>query len=414
MSAKDWKKKAAAAIDQALDKSDKLLEIGGNMAEVIVSLRKPTLLSVGSVALRLGRELRDVREIQSRAFFRDEWTILQESTAAKSTYRILSGMGDPVRIPRTSIYDRGMLFDFDGMRIGASVNLDEERHACHTIWAPNDQVEEVKRLLGTCMWKSINSSHAVLDFAIQEGYQLEDDDLSKVLPSKLADDILANVRRYNEKGFNRSILLKGPPGTGKTSLMQYIAKSMGGKSLRLQARSLRRLEGMNMRDLIKSLNPDVILIDDFDRHVGGNRFVDGLFDGLEAINENVKLFMVSVNDAMRIPKALRRPGRFDEVVEICKLDEDIIDQYLEGIPEQDAKKMRDLPIAYLVELRKRIEVLGPEEAVACIEEMVQRDAEVERVLTSPPRAADISKGELEDAYDRLRARVDETDDGEEF
>jgi hypothetical protein len=414
VSAKEWKKKAADAFDHALDKSDKLLEIGGNMAEVIVSLRKPTLLSVGSVALRLGRELRDVREIQSRAFFREEWTVLQESSAAKSTYKILSNMGDPVRVPRTSIYDRGMLFDFDGIRIGGSVNLDDGQHACMAIWAPNDQVEEVKQLLGSCMWKSINSSHAVLGFDMQEGYSLEDDDLSKVLPSSLADGILANVRRYNDKGFNRSILLKGPPGTGKTSLMQYIAKSMGGKSLRLQARALRRLEGMNMRDLIKSLNPDVILIDDFDRYVGGNRFVEGLFDGLEAINESVKLFMVSVNDAMRIPKALRRPGRFDEIVEICKLDEDIINQYLEGIPEVHARKMRELPIAYLVELRKRIEVLGPEEAVSCIQEMVQRDAEVERVLTTPGRS-DVSKGDIEDAYDRLRARVeDDEDDAEEF
>ena len=49
----------------------------------------------------------------------------------------------------------------------------------------------------------------------------------------MAIDIISETNLFLNKDYNRSSMFHGEPGTGKTSAMKFIARSMGKYSLRI-------------------------------------------------------------------------------------------------------------------------------------------------------------------------------------
>ena len=235
--------------------------------------------------------------------------------------------------------------------------------------------------LGKMIWEEIGSNSC--EVTKKKGVVEEDvgggvtvfkvDSQENIYESKIANDILTRSRAFLDNGYNRSIMLYGTPGTGKSSMIRYVAKQFGKHSLRINVGDLDYLSSEDMLLAIEMLKPSTLIIDDFDRSLNPTKFLTEL----EEFNNHVQLLMVSVNHIDRLDDAVIRPGRFDDIIKIEVLDEKIVD-HLIGVdtPEEIRSRLRKLPIAFVVEFHKRKKVLGLEKA---LEEVVDLEKRIRNI-----------------------------------
>lgn len=139
-----------------------------------------------------------------------------------------------------------------------------------------------------------------------------------------------------------SIVLHGPPGTGKTTLIEALAKSSGLKLVRVSPSDiiLRGAEGLEGRTravfkALALLTRSVVLFDEFDQVVKDRNtgpqtlthfsfLTPGLLPRLKALNNQAKrrkvAFALATNHIGALDEAAIRSGRFDKKVAIFHPD----------------------------------------------------------------------------------------------
>lgn len=184
------------------------------------------------------------------------------------------------------------------------------------------------------------------------------------------EDFLESIRRFYKMGINRSILFFGPPGSGKTTLAARISSKMDGKLLVITPRSMDNLCFASLVDIIEIVDPVVVLFDDMDRMWKP----DNMLNEMEQLNRQVRsknrLIIATVNNLDSIPEALRRPERFDEIIEFespqKKARKAILSAYAEQFKVDLAAEQMDEIVrmtdgmtgAYLKEVMRRTSVKG--------------------------------------------------------
>lgn len=195
-----------------------------------------------------------------------------------------------------------------------------------------------------------------------------------------------NVEKFKKLGLNRSTILYGLPGCGKTTFAKKVTALSNGKLLVLDSLTLRMLTDSGrivlLNKIIDLLNPTTILLDDIEKM--GEECL-GLFLGcMEDMNKYKSgkiIIMATVNDLSKIPVALRRPGRFDEIIEF-KLPDDnqrleIIKKYISHFniwhisPHLDnlVKLTEGLTPAYIKEIVLQTTVIPFEKIPALVEKI---------------------------------------------
>lgn len=124
---------------------------------------------------------------------------------------------------------------------------------------------------------------------------------------------------FDKLGFlhHRGILMHGPPGTGKSAMIQQVGESMirAGNTLFFVKGVGAAHAGLKA---LREVEPDrrvVVVMEDMDEYIGySERDVLQLMDGKDSVDN--ALFLGTTNYIEKFPLRLLRPGRFDKKVRV--------------------------------------------------------------------------------------------------
>ena len=265
----------------------------------------------------------------------------------------------------------------DGCQIGWTVWEKIQTHIS-SVYIHIDQLEETKEKIKAALWEKFKDKSLTMRRS-QHGLRRSDDSLAVTfepdilfapLPSQRATEYSAYLKRCLGADVPRSVMLYGPPGTGKSTMACTIVNHLGLRSFRIRIGDLERMENSTLFDAINIFVPDAVILDDFDR--AHNQ--DELLEVLEYFQQRVRLVIATVNDKTDIDQAILRPGRFDELVNIKCLDEDVVRNVL-GQQNLDVFDIvKSWPVAFIHELVKRRRFMSPEDALKATAELRHRVA----------------------------------------
>lgn len=178
----------------------------------------------------------------------------------------------------------------------------------------------------------------------------------------------------------RTVLLYGPPGSGKSSAARQIAEALATTTLAIDGASLgdRDLSGPSAaaREAARvavSCGAEAIIADDYDR-----RTAEGVsLTVICSLRESAKVVIFTANDIGEFSPAEMRPGRFDKIVRYASIDTATAMAIAPDLPSEIANEARGSLLAgYLHELAVlcRAGRIDPAVALAELQER-QRAAE---------------------------------------
>ncbi len=234
-------------------------------------------------------------------------------------------------------------------------------------WIKTKQKEKAHQLLNKIFWEQFNNKRIVITNENNKLSIKEDLNHDNFVISKNGIDISEYIKKFKSNNISRSILFYGPPGSGKTNIVKGIASYLNLKSIRFE--NLNMIHSNFLTEIIQLINPDCIILEDID-HLTKSE-VDTLLDKVESFNNQGQLVFATANEVSKLNNALIRPGRFDETREIKTLDEEIVLKLVENDLEL-FELVKEFPVAFTIELMKRVKVLGKKEALLSIEDLLIR------------------------------------------
>ena len=139
---------------------------------------------------------------------------------------------------------------------------------------------------------------------------------NKIYNPKLTENIVTELQKFINMDLQRSYLLIGEPGTGKSTTCYQIAKAITNNCIKLDSSILKIFSSDTAEMLVNYSGAKVIVIDDIDRITADQVSLNKLLYCIESI-KTFKLkpvLLATANKADNMDTALFRPGRFDKII----------------------------------------------------------------------------------------------------
>ncbi len=203
----------------------------------------------------------------------------------------------------------------------------------------------------------------------------------------LSDRAISTARRlkkYYDKGIHRAVMFHGPPGYGKSDLVNAISAFLGMRVLEISVETVSTAIYSGfvsaLISAIEVISPDVLIINDIDRI----HSMDPLVEFLEKTRKAVKICLYTSNTLGWFDSAMRRPQRIDVLTKVNSLDSAVVKIIL-GDHQHIASKVSTWPASYLRELVDRITAEGLEDLSEWIAELGLRQTEGQKEFGKPKR-----------------------------
>jgi hypothetical protein len=237
--------------------------------------------------------------------------------------------------------------------------------------------DETIAALGEQIWRSAGHDH----LTVRGGALVQQPPMPPMLATESLRHLETRVQQFRSRDAFRSVLLVGPPGTGKTTAARQLADRMGTRSVQIDVGALTEMlresarhnrEGnqdpcLNLQTIVDCLQPQAVLLDDIDR-VGFGAEMLGV---LEQIRVRVPLVIATANSYESLSSAVLRPGRFDEMVRVLTPCRELVEQMV-GPKDPHLDALAEWPIAWVSEYVARRDTLGPSHANEEFEELQVR------------------------------------------
>jgi adenylate kinase family enzyme len=280
-----------------------------------------------------------------------------------------------------------MLISKPGVRIGWVKENDE--NTTTDILAHVDCYADSVKYVRDLLWSTVDPSRIVLSAADKNydamrskpargsgsGGQVRvvTDDLVNSVSSSAADEWVSYLERCNKLDIKRTLLFYGRPGCGKSTLARTICEKLAIRSLRVRVEDIGSMGTESVGEIISIFEPDAVIFDDLDRSMSQL----ALFEMMEMLHKRTKFVFATVNHLRNLADALKRPGRFDEVVHISALDENAVRQMLgSGIDDEVFETLKSWPVAFIKEYLIRCKIVGKDKALDSLKELQQRVKEL--------------------------------------
>jgi len=360
------------------------LKIAGDAGTIAMALRdKPTPLDWLGVGMRAIGLAIDVRDERRRAEAGDPWKyfssltgeewlevpeefrrlVLEHVTNVEVDEAYWDGeQGSPL-ICRGRIGDEVFAWIAEGQNIADGPYLIAARQT------------EGYRALGEKLWRRLGGKQLLYGSA---GLGLDPFEGGAVIATAQMTALCERMRLFVAAGQARSYLLGGPPGTGKSVAIRWMIEQLGLTSVRIDLGVLARLHGTHstslatsLETLLRLLRPQAMILDDLDRVA----VTAPLLAFLEMARRTCIVVIGSANSVQKMMGAAVRPGRFDDIVRFERLDPVVLRELLAADADLH-ERLATLPAAYVVEFATRRRVLGREQALAELEELIGRSKQI--------------------------------------
>ncbi len=240
----------------------------------------------------------------------------------------------------------------DGMDIVCSLDSKGTSSRGALLYVPNGVTDDqANAKLADQMWKL--QKHAIVVTSEMTPRPYIDTVCADYVVSKEAETLMAYVEKAVSVKIPRSILLWGPPGSGKTELANYITTKAFKRRLYITP----YVTEEQLAGLLATLAPECVVLNDF----AITNDLHELLPTLELLRRHVPLTLLTANSTAELPSALLRPGRIDEIIQLDKLHgpahELLVRKILgDTFGEELFATVSDWPMAFIQELRARVDL----------------------------------------------------------
>lgn len=295
----------------------------------------------------------------------------------------------------------------EGVEFGY-VTSAKEKLSSDQIYCRADQESQAQEVIRKHLWSNFSKSSIVLKKSQKSSISskkitFEIDDSYAPMPSERSKTYSEYLKRCMDAGVHRSVMLYGPPGTGKSTMARTIVDLLKLRSVRIRVGDVGGINPSSLFECIDVFKPDVIILDDFDR--SGNPV--NMLETLEYFHNKVKLILATVNRRHSFDEALLRPGRFDELEFVKKMDDDVIKKML-GEKNLDVFEIvKNWPIAFINEYVNRTRFMSNEEAIESIKELATRVGRLSEFDDNSDQISRILHQDEETTEDLINSVIDQ-------
>lgn len=365
-------------------KIKKTFRLGSEMFDALQPfIEKPSYWTAGKALFSIGRVLVDSQELWPEEYF--DLNVWVEPYSCDYNATIIHALAKyPFVSYKTAVEGTYIkIITIDDLKIGTIYNT--KINHVENIYVEYSRLEEAKKTIKNILWEQFKNKPLVLkqnkvasNNANFQKIVLEVDDTFNFLPSAKATEYSSYLKKCFDANVPRSVMLYGPPGTGKSTLARALVDNLNLRSFRIRVEDISDLSNGTLFEAISIFEPQAIIFDDFDRSSSQS----SLLETLEFFQRHVKLVVATVNDKNQLDEALLRPGRFDELVLVDKMDEAVV-KHLLGEFVDGYEEVKDWPIAFIQEYAKRRKFMSSSEVKTSMEELAERVKRLESYVEKP-------------------------------